>query len=282
MHASVIRSSALISSVLLTVGAIAVARTSAQTPPVCQPPNVGEYLVLVISPTEAEQAQLRETLPAGATSTVCTYLEDVVLRVGGFTSAETADAWTQSVDDRGLDAFVARPPAPGATALASPEATPSPTTPAPGVPAPAVPAAEATPVPTAPEATPAFPQPDPTPTPAVTPSEAAATPPAQPAAVPENSASSAAPAIAYNPQPLGDGYAVLIDYANRPEVAAEVRQILTRDVGLVAYGERPYLLAVYTSDPTVANTILRTLSDRNYIAMIIDSRRAVLLTESVR
>jgi len=87
---------------------------------------------------------------------------------------------------------------------------------------------------------------------------------------------------AYNPQPLGDGYAVLVDYFNQPEVAAQVKQLLGSDVGLVSYGQRPYLLAVYTTSQRKANSMLRQLSDRGFWSMVVDSRRVTLLRSVVR
>lgn len=91
-----------------------------------------------------------------------------------------------------------------------------------------------------------------------------------------------APRLAYNPQPLGVGYAVLVNYFNRPELAASVRQITTRDVGLVAFEQQPYLLASHTTDATVAATLLRTLTEKGLTVTIVDSRRAVLLTPAVK
>jgi hypothetical protein len=74
---------------------------------------------------------------------------------------------------------------------------------------------------------------------------------------------------------------VLVDYANRPELAIELRDALTRDVGLVAYAQRPYLLAAYTPDLAAANTLLQTLSGRNFTALIVDGRSTILLTPVV-
>jgi hypothetical protein len=85
------------------------------------------------------------------------------------------------------------------------------------------------------------------------------------------------PAPAYNPKPLGEGYAVLVDYFNQPEVAAQLRQLLGSDVGLVSYGKRPYLLAAYTTSESQANSTLRRLSDRGFWSMVVDSRRVTLL-----
>lgn len=81
----------------------------------------------------------------------------------------------------------------------------------------------------------------------------------------------------YNPQPLGEGYAVLVDYFNQPEVAEKLKQLLGSDVGLVSYGKRPYLLVVYTADQSKANSTLRRLSDRGFLSMVVDSRRVTLL-----
>lgn len=85
----------------------------------------------------------------------------------------------------------------------------------------------------------------------------------------------------YNPQTLGSGFAVIVNYNNRPEVAANVQRILDRDIGLASYGQRPYLLAVHTSDRSIANAILKRLSDRGFSVSIVDSRRVVLLTPVV-
>lgn len=86
----------------------------------------------------------------------------------------------------------------------------------------------------------------------------------------------------YAPQPLGTGYAVVVNYFNRPELATSVRQVTSRDVGLVSFEQQPYLLASYTTDPAVASSLLRTLSERGLTAAIIDSRRAMLLTPTVK
>ncbi|HEY9727455.1 MAG TPA: hypothetical protein V6D50_13485 [Chroococcales cyanobacterium] len=95
------------------------------------------------------------------------------------------------------------------------------------------------------------------------------------------SANQSSNAFAYNPQALGEGYAVLVDYFNQPEVAAQVRQLLGRDVGLVSYGQRPYLLAIHTTSQRKANSTLRQLSDRGFWSMVVDSRRVTLLKPSV-
>lgn len=87
---------------------------------------------------------------------------------------------------------------------------------------------------------------------------------------------------AYNPKPLGAGYAVLVDYFNRPETATQMRQVLETDIGLVSYGQRPYLLASYSSDQKKVNSVLKKLSDRGFFAMLVDSRKVILLKAAVK
>ena len=81
----------------------------------------------------------------------------------------------------------------------------------------------------------------------------------------------------YGPKILGTGYAVIVNYNNRPEAAAQLRQAVNAKVGVVSYDERPYLLANQTNDEAAANAIMQLLSDRGFFAMVVDARRVVLL-----
>ncbi len=83
--------------------------------------------------------------------------------------------------------------------------------------------------------------------------------------------------LPYGPKVLGVGYAVIVNYNNRPEAAAQLRQAINAKVGVVSYGERPYLLANRTDDQAAANSIMQLLSDRGFLAMVVDARRVVLL-----
>ncbi len=191
--------------------------------PQCQPPNAGEYLLLVASTTPDVQTKLRNVLPNNASTTVCRYLNDVVTRVGGFNTAETANSWAQYLTETvGLQAFVARPSIAGNV--------------------PQIPAI---------------------------------TNPPSAILNPSNTSK-------YDPQPLGAGYAVLVSYFNKPELATQLQQALKKDVGLVSYGQRPYLLATYTTDQRAANSTLQSLSDRGFFVMVVDSRRVTLLKSSVQ
>ncbi|MCY7277164.1 MAG: hypothetical protein LH702_26410 [Phormidesmis sp. CAN_BIN44] len=197
-------------------------RAIAQTNnPQCQPPNAGEYLLLVVSTTPDVQTKLRKVLPNNASTTVCRYLNDVVTRVSGFNTVETASSWAQYLTETvGLQAFVARPPIAGNASQSPAIINP-------------------------------------------------------PSASPSNTSK-------YNPQPLGAGYAVLVSYFNKPELATQLQQALKKDVGLVSYGQRPYLLANYTTNQSAANSTLQSLSDRGFFVMVVDSRRVTLLKSSVQ
>ena len=87
--------------------------------------------------------------------------------------------------------------------------------------------------------------------------------------------------VSYKPRNLGDGYAVLVDYYNRPQLASEVRKAVKGDVGFVAYGRRPYLLATYTSNQKEAYQTLEELSKRGFFAIIVDSQKVMLLRSVV-
>lgn len=223
--------------------ALSSAETIAQPPPTCQPPRENEFLLLVRNQRPDTQSQLQQLLPEAAVLTPCDYLGTNVVRVEGFASADIATAWAQYLaETAALQAYVARP------------ATDTPA------------------VATAPSAVGGTSSPSPTP--------AAATSAANPGTAPANDASRAA-ASGFNPQPLGAGYAVLVNYFNRPEVAVEVRQVTAQNVGLVAFEQRPFLLAVHTADPAAASAVLKALSERGLTAAIVDSRRAILLAPTV-
>lgn len=88
--------------------------------------------------------------------------------------------------------------------------------------------------------------------------------------------------LAFNPQPLGPGYAVLVDYFNQPELAAQLRQSLGAQIGLASYGRRPFLFVTYTTDQNAAAAAVKTLSDRGFWPMLVDSRRVTLIVPAVR
>ena len=190
--------------------------------PACPPPANQEYLLLVRGQTEAERAQIATVLPADNTVLVCQYLDEVVVRAGGFTSLETANAWaTYMTTVAGFESFVSRP---AAEQVAAASTTP----------------------------------------------EVGST---------SNSADGANGAI-YQPQRLGAGYAVLVEYGDRPEVATAVGQVV-RPVGLAVYQQRSYLLADYTGDADSAAITLQRLSDAQLAAILVDAQQVVRLSTEV-
>ncbi|KPQ34646.1 MAG: hypothetical protein HLUCCA11_14125 [Phormidesmis priestleyi Ana] len=78
--------------------------------PNCPPPIDQEYLLLIRGATEAERNQIASVLPAANTVLICTYLNETLVRAGGFTSLETANAWaTYLTTVEGYESFVSRP-----------------------------------------------------------------------------------------------------------------------------------------------------------------------------
>ncbi|TAE54044.1 MAG: hypothetical protein EAZ76_00385 [Nostocales cyanobacterium] len=113
-----------------------------------------------------------------------------------------------------------------------------------------------------------------TPTPTVVPS---------PTTVPTAIANAVVPSqnLSYNPRVLGEGFAVLVDYFNRPELASSLQKAMGGNVGLVSYGERPYLLAVYTTNQSEAYRTLQKLNESGFFALLADGRKVMLLRSVV-
>ncbi|HIK50915.1 MAG TPA: hypothetical protein IGS17_08335, partial [Oscillatoriales cyanobacterium M59_W2019_021] len=77
----------------------------------CLPPQAGEYLILVIAAQEKEQEATLDLLPSDSPASVCNYLGEIVVRIGGYRDIEEANTWAQSLAAQtGLGAFVTRPP----------------------------------------------------------------------------------------------------------------------------------------------------------------------------
>ena len=235
--------------VVLGSGAIAPRAIADEFPP-CAPPTNSEYLLLIKGETLESRDRIQNLLPTTTEVTVCNYLNDVVVRAGGFTSLENANAWAQYLTEvEGAQAFVARPAAPGETTANEPIAA------EPVEPVPELPPAETAP------ATP----------------ETFETPVATPVSKP----SELAAVVGYEPQLLGEGYAVLVDYENDPAVAKQLQQTLNQPVGLAVYEQQPFLLVAQSTDPQATARILQTLSNSRYGAFIVDSSEVVQISEGV-
>jgi len=166
----------------------------------CQPPNPGEYLVLISTPTPESQQVALSRLPGDIDIGLCRYVDRVVARVGGFTDRALADDWRRYVEDIiRLPAYVV---------------------------------------------------------------EGSATRPPNPRPPGTN---------------LGSGYAVLVDYSERPEIVAELQRLLARNIGLVSYGGKNFLLVTYTQNVGDAAESLKRVSDRGFFTFLVDSSRVTLI-----
>lgn len=194
----------------------------AQTLPPCAPPASDEHLVLVDQSTPEELEQLKTVLPDGSTTTICQYLDDTVIRVGGFANEEVATAWAEYLSTTlEVQTAIVRP----ATAFTLPDGTEE-----------AAPPDSDGPI-----------------------EEAAAYPD-------------------YDPQLLGEGYAILVNYADQTDIAIAVQEELGESVGLAVYAQEPYLMALYSDDFKDSGKILRQLLDANFDALMVDSRQVILMT----
>lgn len=199
----------------------------------CDPPASDEHLVLVDQQTPQELERLKEVLPDGSTTDICRYLNDDVIRVGGFANEEVATAWGQYLSQTlSVRTAIVRPATPFADADA-PVTTPS------------VDESEA--------------------------ADAIATP-----AVPEEPSYPA-----YEPQALEDGYAVLVNYADRTDIAIAVQEELGESVGVAVYRQEPYLLAAHSDRVRDASKVLEDLVEADFDALIVDSRQVVLMTAEI-
>ncbi|MGB3491962.1 MAG: hypothetical protein WBA57_04500 [Elainellaceae cyanobacterium] len=104
---------------------------------------------------------------------------------------------------------------------------------------------------------------------------------------PEDLDASASPAssgstanAAYNPTVLEPGYAILVRYFNRPELATQLQSQLNASVGLAVYEQQPYLLVFYSPDAATAGQVLQRLGQQFSVVMV-DSRQVVVLSSTV-
>lgn len=99
-------------SLLSVIGLISPSIAGNKQPiPICQPPYPGEYLVLVMSNFKHHRNQLRRILPAKTNILVCRYIQNVVIRIGGFRKVENAKRWARYVkNSTGLSAIISTQP----------------------------------------------------------------------------------------------------------------------------------------------------------------------------
>ncbi len=234
------RQTSFLASILLVTAGLTVSsgQVLAQTATECQPPAQNEYLLLVLNETSDVPQHLQRTLPSNAQINVCRYLNDFVTRIGGLKSLDDANKWAQYINDiAGLKAVVARPAPATATTFTAPATNFTTANPGTINLSTAVPGNSTVVVPTTTFSTPTT--------------------------------------QVYNSQNLGNVYAVLVDYANNPDVAAQIKQLTGSDAALVMFGSQQYLLAVHTTSPNEASNALRQLSDRGLLTMMVDGRKVM-------
>lgn len=218
--------------------------------PSCPEPQPNEYLLLVLTQTRETQEQVQRNFSDRTLTSVCRYVGgDIVTRVSGFTRFEVADSWAQYIhDNTGLLAVVVKP----------------------GQSQPA-------PIPRNPGSTVVVPPPNPRTPRQINSSTAPPSIPSQPGTTGNSNVN-----VVYNPRPLGNGYAVLVDYFSNPEIAYQLKSRLGKDIGLASYFSRPYLLVTYTDNAAEANSAARNLSNQGFSAAVVDSNRVTLLTSTIQ
>ncbi|MBD2260642.1 hypothetical protein [Pseudanabaena sp. FACHB-2040] len=229
--------------------------SSASMFPPCPPPAASEYLLLVRGETEAQRTRVQELLPSNSTVLVCNYLEDTVVRAGGFSNLESANAWAQYMTEvEGLQAFVARPATPAEQAGAvsvSPIATATANTPTNAAPA--------------------------------APSNGSGSVAVGSNRTGEDGTQTVAAAASrpFSPRALGSGFAVLVDYQNRPETAVEIQRSVGQAIGLAVHRQRPYLLIAHSPDVQGAASTLAVLTSKSIPGFVVDSQGVVMLTNAI-
>lgn len=101
-----------------------------------------------------------------------------------------------------------------------------------------------------------------------------------PALEPTDTAAVIEPQSQYKPTLLGEGFAVLVDYQQNPDIGRELAQ---QDmVGLAVHLEQPYLLVLHTTDSSAAAARLQQLVDRGLTSFLVDGKQVIRLVESIR
>jgi hypothetical protein len=65
-------------------------------------------------------------------------------------------------------------------------------------------------------------------------------------------------------------------------MANSVQQVVGGNIGFASYGQRPYLLAIYTRNQQEAYNTMQRLNERGFFAVLVDGSKVMLLRSSVR
>lgn len=233
----------------LAVGAIALlslpqGSLAQGTLPTCESPAANEFLVLVFTDSETTQNDVRlqvgKSLAKNHDLVVCEYGSNVLSRVGGFESLNSATKWAEYVGTAtNLPLMVITPvggETPRTSVINPPTIPTSVTTPAVDL---------------------------------VVETEAMS----DLAALPEPPA--------FQPKALSGGYGIIVEYGADPAIATRLKTVLGKNVGLVVYASRGYLLAAQVPDAERVLALLELLNQNNLTAIAVPANQLVLLKEII-
>ncbi|AFY40610.1 hypothetical protein Lepto7376_4508 [[Leptolyngbya] sp. PCC 7376] len=246
----------------LSMAPVAFAQT--ENLPTCTGPNADEFLVLVFTPSEPLQEEVRlqvgRTLSQNHDLLVCQHGGNVLSRIGNFESQAKATEWAEYFDGAvGLPLMVITPVTSATNATAQAPEIPTLSEAAATPPDVIVPTETAIPSDT-------FRQ-------QINPSRniPIGTLSAEVAEVPEI-------VDPFEPKALnGSGYGVLVDYGTNPAIATDLKTLLSNDVALVSHATRGYLLAEQTADEDRLVELLNLLSQNNFAAIAVPVEQIIIL-----
>ncbi|HBQ98600.1 MULTISPECIES: hypothetical protein [unclassified Roseofilum] len=91
------------------------------------------------------------------------------------------------------------------------------------------------------------------------------------------------PVLPSNPgSPLGSGFAVLVNANNRQDAPQQLQILLNKAIPWVNFQGNSYLLALQSSNQEEATATLMSLSDRGFLAILVDARQVQQLTPNRR
>ncbi|MGB2924740.1 MAG: hypothetical protein WBB82_05530 [Limnothrix sp.] len=225
---------------------------------VCQSPAANEFLVMIFTPSQSLQEEVRlqvgRTLSKNHNLLVCQHGGNVLSRVGGFESLQKARDWAEYFDGAvGLPSMVITPVT-GAAIAQNTTANPADI-------------------------------PD-----LVVPTEMAIADNLSTTSKPEREIPVATlmetteeiEPIAFTPQALtGGGYGILVDYKANPQIVTQLKTLIQKEVGLVAYAARGYLLVEQTADSARVTALLNQLTQTGLVAIAVPTEQLILLKAAV-
>ena len=237
--------------------------------PICESPEADEFLVLVFTPSpplrEEVRQQVGRTLPPAVNDLlVCQYNDNVLSRIGGFSSEAKATEWAEYFENAvGLPLMVITPVTATASAAIAPPTIPS--------------LADSTPEVVIPTETVEV---------EVKPNTTAVQGSLQPESAQailsatQNTTFIEPEEIVdpFNPQGLsGEGFGILVDYGDNPAIASEIQPLVNDPVALVTHGTRGYLMVAQAQDETRLIELLNLFSQNDFVAIAVPLPQIILL-----